>query len=121
RRERLPVDVLAAFLEQIADVPEEGHVRVHVLGSPLVHRREGMVRLGAAAVVLEQQVLGHGGDRLLVSWAAPVEALHLVSGADQRFSTWNHSFGALTGRTVCGARREVESADILAATWTATH
>src|SRR3954449_8650018 len=28
---------------------------------------------------------------LLVSWAAPVVALHLVSGADQRFSTWNHS------------------------------
>jgi len=28
---------------------------------------------------------------LLVSWAAPVEALHLVSGADQSFSTWNHS------------------------------
>jgi DNA invertase Pin-like site-specific DNA recombinase len=29
-----------------------------------------------------------------VSWAAPVEALHLVSGAGQRFSTWNHSFGS---------------------------
>jgi len=30
--------------------------------------------------------------RLLVSWAAPVVALHLVSGADQSFSTWNHCF-----------------------------
>jgi hypothetical protein len=39
--------------------------------------------------VLEKQVLGHGG--LLVSWAAPIVALHLVSGADQSFSTWNHS------------------------------
>jgi hypothetical protein len=29
-----------------------------------------------------------------VSWAAPVEALHLVSGAGQRFSTWNHSFSS---------------------------
>ena len=36
-------------------------------------------RLRAAAVVLEEQVLRHGG--LLVSWAAPVVALHLVSGA----------------------------------------
>ena len=48
-----------------------------------------MVRLRAAAVVLEKQVLRHRG--LLVSWAAPVEALHLVSGAGQSFSTWNHS------------------------------
>src|SRR5215813_3419982 len=28
---------------------------------------------------------------LLVSWAAPVVALHLVSGAGQSFSTWNHT------------------------------
>src|SRR2546423_14167493 len=34
-------------------------------------------------------MLRHGG--LLVSWAAPVVALHLVSGAGQSFSTWNHS------------------------------
>ena len=87
RRERLRVDVLAVLLEQLADVPEEGEVRLHVLGGPLVHRREGMVRLRAAAVVLEEQVLRHGG--LLVSWAAPVVALHLVSGAGQSFSTWN--------------------------------
>jgi hypothetical protein len=43
------------------------------------------VRLRAAAVVLEEQVLRHGG--LLVSWAASVVALHLVSGAGQSFST----------------------------------
>jgi hypothetical protein len=35
--------------------------------------------------VLEEQVLRHGG--LLVSWAASVVALHLVSGASQSFST----------------------------------
>ena len=35
-----------------------------------------MVRRRAAAVVLEEEVLRHGG--LLVSWAAPVVALHLV-------------------------------------------
>jgi hypothetical protein len=38
---------------------------------------------------VEQQILRHG--RLLVSRAAPVAALHLVSGAGQRFSTWNYS------------------------------
>jgi hypothetical protein len=52
------------------------------------------VRLRAAAVVLEEQVLGHGG--LLVSWAAPVVAPHLVSGAGQSFSTWNHSSSSET-------------------------
>src|SRR5207247_7481241 len=36
---------------------------------------------------LEQQILRHRG--LLVSWTAPLAALHLMSGADQRFSTWN--------------------------------
>jgi hypothetical protein len=36
---------------------------------------------------LEQQILGHRG--LLVSWAAPLAALQLMSGAGQRFSTWN--------------------------------
>jgi hypothetical protein len=30
----------------------------------------------------------------LVSWAAPLAALHLMSGADQRFSTWKHSFSS---------------------------
>jgi hypothetical protein len=35
--------------------------------------------------VLEEQVLRHGG--LLVSRAAPVVALHLVSGAGRSFST----------------------------------
>jgi hypothetical protein len=35
----------------------------------VVHRGHGMVRLRTAAVVLEEQVLRHGG--LLVSWAAP--------------------------------------------------
>ena len=34
-------------------------MRVDVLGRPLVHRRERAVRVGAAAVVLEQQVLRH--------------------------------------------------------------
>ena len=63
RRERLGVDVLAVLLQQLADVPLEGDVRLHVLGRPLVDRREGMVRLRAAAVVLEEQVLRHG-----VSW-----------------------------------------------------
>jgi hypothetical protein len=43
------------------------------------------VRLGAAAIVLEEQVLRHRD--LLVSWAPPVVALHLMSGADQSFST----------------------------------
>jgi len=43
------------------------------------------VRLRAAAVVLEEQVLRHGD--LLVSRAAPAVALHLVSGAGQSFST----------------------------------
>jgi hypothetical protein len=92
RRECLHVDVLAVLLEQLADVMLEGHMRLHVLGGPLVHRGHGTVRLRTAAVVLEQQVLRHRG--LLVSWAAPVEALHLVSGAGQSFSTWNHSFSS---------------------------
>jgi hypothetical protein len=47
------------------------------------------VRLRAAAVVLEEQVLRHRVV-LPVSWAAPVVALHPVSGAGRRFSTWNH-------------------------------
>ena len=89
RREGPRVDVLAVLLEQLADVMLEGHVRLHVLGRPLIHRREGMVRLRAAPVMLEQQVLRH--RRLLVSWAAPVAALDLVSGAGQSFSTWNHA------------------------------
>jgi hypothetical protein len=44
------------------------------------------------STALEQQVLRHRG--LQVSGAAPVEALHLMSGAGRRFSTWNHSFSA---------------------------
>jgi hypothetical protein len=51
-----------------------------------------MVRLRAAAVVLEKQELRHRD--LLVSWAAPVEAVHLVSGAGQSFSTWIHPFSS---------------------------
>src|SRR3954451_20423649 len=43
-------------------------MRLHILGGPLVDRGHGTVRLRAAAVVLEEQVLGHRG--LLVSWAA---------------------------------------------------
>ena len=66
RRECLRVDVLAVGLEQLADVMLEGDVRLHVLGRPLVHRGHGAVRLRAAAVVLEEQVLRHGGG-LLVS------------------------------------------------------
>src|SRR5829696_6878955 len=89
RRECLRVDVLAVGLEQLADVMLEGHMRLHVLGGPLVDRGHGTVWLRAAAVALEQQVLRHRG--LLVSWAGSVVALHLVSGADQSFSTWNHS------------------------------
>src|SRR4051795_6317130 len=72
-RERLRVDELTVLLQQLADVPEEGHVRLHVLGGPLVHRREGVVLLRAAAVVLEKQVLRHVD--LLMSWAAPVVSL----------------------------------------------
>jgi hypothetical protein len=68
----------------------EGHVRLYVLGGPVVHRGERMVRLRAAAVVLQQQVLRH--RVLLVSWAAPVVARHAVSGAGQSCSTWKHSF-----------------------------
>jgi hypothetical protein len=60
RGEGLRVDELAVALEQLADVPEERHVRLDVLRLPLVHRRDGPVRLGAAAVVLEEQVLRHG-------------------------------------------------------------
>jgi hypothetical protein len=48
-------------------------------------RGTGRCGSGPAAVVLEKQVLRHRG--LLVSWAASVEALHLTSGADRRFST----------------------------------
>jgi hypothetical protein len=55
---------------------------------------------------------------LLVSWAAPVVALHLVSGADLSFSTCNHSSGAetvasgtLTGTPLFGARAERERGD----------
>src|SRR5674476_55513 len=40
---------------------EEGHLRLHVLGGPLVHRGHGTLRRRAAAVVLEEQVLRHGG------------------------------------------------------------
>src|SRR4051812_7766638 len=89
RRECLRVDVLAVLLEQLADVMLEGHMGLHVLGGPLVDRGHGTVRRRAAAVLLEQQVLRHRG--LLVSWAAPVVAPHLVSGAGQSFSTWKHS------------------------------
>jgi hypothetical protein len=31
-----------------------------------------------------------------VAWAAPVVALHLVSGAGQSFSTWKHSSSSET-------------------------
>ena len=86
---------------------EKGHVRLHVLGCPLVHRGERMVRLWAAAVVLEEQVLRHGGSpgvvgRVCRGWAG----LYLVSGAGQSFSTWNHSSGSndrVTRRKVPGA------------------
>src|SRR6266542_6219225 len=66
---RLRVDVLAVLLEQLADVLEEAHVRLHVLGGPLVHRGHGTVRLRAAAVVLEEQVLRHGGLLVVVGRA----------------------------------------------------
>src|SRR4051812_42539211 len=69
RRECLRVDVLAVLLEQLAHVMLEGHMRLHVLGGPLVDRGHRTVRLRAAAVVLEQQVLGHGV--LLVSCRGP--------------------------------------------------
>ena len=62
-REGLGADELAALLEQVADVALEGDVRLDVLGRPPVHRRVRLVGLGAAAVVLEQQELGHRGPR----------------------------------------------------------
>src|SRR5580693_5812589 len=31
---------------------------------------------------------------LLLRWASPVEAPHLVSGAGRRFSTWNRAFSS---------------------------
>jgi hypothetical protein len=66
RRQRLGVDVLAVLPKDVGDVSLEGDVRLHVLGRPLVHRgKRMMVRLRAAAVVLEQQILRHRG--LLVS------------------------------------------------------
>src|SRR6185437_2873981 len=61
----LRVDELAVFLKQFADVPEEGHMRLDVLGSPLVHRGKGTVRRRGAAVVLEKQVLRHGVSYVL--------------------------------------------------------
>ena len=80
-------------------------MRVDVLGRPLVHRREGVVRLRAAAVVLEEQVLRHGG--LLVSWAAPVAALHPVSGAGRRFSTSRSGEPSPRPRRLAEVRRAV--------------
>src|SRR5690606_36778599 len=84
-RERLRVNELPVLLEQFADVPKEYHVRFHVLWRPLVHRGYGPVRLRAAAVVLQAQVLRYGSSSCRgpsLSW--PV---HLVSGAGQGFST----------------------------------
>jgi hypothetical protein len=52
-----------SMVGQLADMPEEGHVRLHILLSPLVHRRHGTMRLRAAAVVLEQQYFG-----MVISW-----------------------------------------------------
>jgi hypothetical protein len=46
----------------------------------------GQLLLG---VLVMQQILRHRG--LLVSWAAPLAALHLVSGAGRSFSTWKHA------------------------------
>lgn len=54
RRERLGVDVLAVVLKQLADVGLKGHVCLHILGGPLVHRRHRAMRLRATAVVVEQ-------------------------------------------------------------------
>jgi hypothetical protein len=36
---------------------------------------------------------------VLVSWAAPLAALLLMSGAGQRFSTWNTRAGSPAGRS----------------------
>ena len=68
--ERLRVDELAVLLEQVADVVEERHVRLHVLGCPLVHRRYRAVRFRRAAVVLEKQVLRHEVSKVVgrLSW-----------------------------------------------------
>ena len=60
RGEGLRVDELAALPEHVDDVTLKGDVRLDVGRVPLVDRRERVVRLRAAPVVLEEQVLGHG-------------------------------------------------------------
>src|SRR5436305_14875864 len=80
-------------------VPEEGEVRLDIFWGPLVHRRHSAVRLGAAPIVLEEQVLRHA-DLLLSGVAGRVcRGPHLMSGAGQRFSTRNQS---LNPETVAG-------------------
>src|SRR6478735_77137 len=59
-REGLRVDVLAVLLQPLAEVVHELHVRVDLLGRPLVHR-DVVHGGGRAAVVLEDQVLRHVG------------------------------------------------------------
>src|SRR5688500_8405849 len=43
---------------------------------------------------------------LLMSWAAPVVALRLVSGAGQRFSTWKHSSPRRPGAAAKSRRQD---------------
>ena len=72
---------------------------LHVLGGPLVHWGHGTVRLRAAAEVLKEQVLRHGG-LLVLWWVALAAAPHFVSGAGRDFSTWNHLSSSETVRIV---------------------
>src|SRR5205823_6787060 len=62
-------DVLAAALEPSCEVTHELDVCVHLRGGPPVHR-DIVDGRGRAPVVLEQQVLGHGGSPCVS--AAPV-------------------------------------------------
>src|SRR5690625_2239509 len=58
RGERLGVDVLSGRLQLVGEVVHVPHVRIPLLGRPLLHR-DVVGGGGCPAVVLEQQVLGH--------------------------------------------------------------
>ena len=105
-------DELAAAVEEVEQrrVPAAGRGEAIIL-LHADHRhaaalgRNGVTRAGVRLLLLEQRLargapllrgddVGFGGAHRglrVVSWAAPVVALHLVSGAGRSFSTWNHS------------------------------
>lgn len=53
------IDELASLLEHPAHLVEKRHMRIDILGQPLIHRRDRTIRIRATAVVLEQQILRH--------------------------------------------------------------